>query len=487
MRFKLLSHRGFVPWSGTLVPRSRRQRRDASSFSHQVAGQNIYSPALQCSLRRLDALVDWEHLVRARGSQRIMRTSTKPAADLLAAVGNPQKSFRSVHVTGSKGKGSVSMLVAAGLRTAGARTGIYGSPHVERVNERIRLENHKPIGDDELAAALKVALDAQASHAVEATWFDVMTVAGMLAFQTAQVDWGVVEVGMGGRLDSTNVLNAPVAVVTNISLEHQDIIGPSIRDIAYEKAGIFAAGCQPIVGMSAADALAPVFVNEAAIVGAACPIFVPFEDDKDIRNHNVALARCALGAALPGQDALGLLPDSAVEAALAGLPARMEHFFVQLHCCPDTASSAQFVRVLLDGAHVSDSVRRVLREAKQRMGERFVVLLAVGSEKDSTGICRAIFEAAPERVFVTRVGADARYLSADMLGLAAASAGITSSLVMDDPEAALHAALADAAKTDCNLVVIGSLHLAGRLRPALVARHVPDIDFERSMPVTSTE
>jgi dihydrofolate synthase / folylpolyglutamate synthase len=461
------------------VPRSRWQQRDASTFSRQVAGQKVYSPALQRSLRRLDALVNWEHLVRARGSQRIMRTSTKPAAELLAAVGNPQESFRAVHITGSKGKGSVSMLVAEGLRATGARTGIYGSPHVERVNERIRLENHEPIGDDELAAALDVALDAQIAHAVDATWFDVMSVAGMLAFQTASVDWGVVEVGMGGRLDSTNVLNAPVAVVTNISLEHQDIIGPSIRDIAYEKAGIFAAGCQPIVGMSSADALAPVFVKEAAHVGAAYPIFIPFQDDQDIQNHNVALARCALGAAMPGKDALRLLPDSILDAALARLPARMEYFFVQPQRCPSTASSSQCVRVLLDGAHVSDSVRRVLRETKQSLGERPVILLALGSEKDSTGICRAIFEATPERVFVTRVSTDARYLSAEVLGVELASAGIPNPVVVDDPEEALNAALGHAAKAESNLVVIGSLHLAGRLRPALVARHVPDDDMER--------
>jgi dihydrofolate synthase / folylpolyglutamate synthase len=441
----------------------------ADSFSRQFGGHSVYSKALQSSLKRLDTLVNWESLMRVRGSQRLMRTSVKPAAVLLEAVSSPQNSFRAVHVTGSKGKGSVSILVGTGLNAAGFRTGVYGSPHVERVNERIRLANLEPIGDDDLAAVLDCALDARAAHAVDATWFDVMSVAGMLAFRTAGTDWGVVEVGMGGRLDSTNVLNAPVAVVTNISLEHRDIIGPTIREIAYEKAGIFSRGCQPIVGMSSTHELATVFVTEAARVGAENPIFVPPDMESSIQAHNVALARCAIGAALRDYDPVSLLPDSAVDSSLALLPARMELFSLGAKHFDDDVPESLYVHVLLDGAHVSDSVRRVLLEAKPQVGANFVVLLAVGREKDAVGICSAIKDAEPAKVVLTQVSHDRRYLQANELCQEAMTAGLEAIEVVQDPINALQTALANAVRARCNLVIIGSLHLAGRLRPFLTS------------------
>jgi dihydrofolate synthase / folylpolyglutamate synthase len=443
----------------------------ATAFSRQAPGQVLYTPALQASLRRLDSLVDWERRLRAPGAQRAMRVDTKPASALLAAIGSPHKSFRAVHVTGSKGKGSVSWLVGAALAASGARTGIYGSPHVERVNERVRL-NGAQIGDDALAEALDVVLNARERHAVDATWFDVVSAAGMFAFHTAGVDWAVVEVGMGGRLDSTNVLNAPVVVVTNIALEHQDIIGPTVRDIAYEKAGIITRGCQVIVGMDAAHDLASIFRDEAMRVGAAAPLFMPPGIRAPIKAHNVALARLAIGCALPDTDPVALLPDVFADEVLSSLPGRMEHFAVTLGRGCDGQGHGRVeavVKVTLDGAHVADSVRRVLEEVLARNSKPPVVVLALGREKDAAGICNAIVSTAPAQLIATSAGCDLRYLPAADLAAVARHVGADGVLAYAEAEDALTVAIQEADRLSTHVVVIGSLHLAGRLRPLLVA------------------
>ena len=163
-----------------------------------------------------------------------MRVGLEPARDLAARLGDPQKAFRAVHVAGSKGKGSVSALIEAGLAHAGLNVGRYGSPHVERVTERVSL-GATTSTTDTLAAALTEALDAyeaarrDGTAAADATWFDLLTFAAFLIFREAGVGWAVVEVGLGGRLDSTNIVDGEIAVVTNIGLEHTEILGDHPR------------------------------------------------------------------------------------------------------------------------------------------------------------------------------------------------------------------------------------------------------------------
>ena len=193
-------------------------------------------------MARLDKLTDWERRPRST-----MRVGLEPMLDLAARLGDPQKAFRAIHVAGTKGKGSVSALIEAALVRAALKVGRDGSPHVEHVTERVSLQGDD-VDEATLARALTRALDAyeaarqEQSAAAEATWFDLLTSAAFLIFRDAGVDWAVVEVGLGGRLNSTNIVFGEVAVVTNIELEHTEILGRTRAAIAGEKVGILKQG-----------------------------------------------------------------------------------------------------------------------------------------------------------------------------------------------------------------------------------------------------
>ena len=249
-------------------------------------------PTLAPALQRLEGRVDWEK--RRRGA---MRVDLAPARDLCARLGDPQRACRVVHVAGTKGKGSVAAAVAAGLRAAGERVGLYTSPHVEVLHERVRIEG-APIEDAPLALALTRALDARDAAEAEdtpgrdATWFDLVTVAAFDAFRAAGCSFAVIEVGLGGRLDSTNVVEPEVTVITNIDLEHTQILGQTRAAIAAEKAGIVKPGVPLVHGVAAVPEDDPrAVVERHAARHAASSTFVP--PGASIDADNLALARAA--------------------------------------------------------------------------------------------------------------------------------------------------------------------------------------------------
>lgn len=166
---------------------------------------------------------------------------------LLAALGNPERKFPSVLIAGTNGKGSTAATLASILRTSGLRTGLYTSPHLMRINERIRV-NGQEIGDDAFAA-LHGEVDRIAERLVgrqELPWhpsfFEMMTAIAFAQFAREHVDIAVLEVGMGGRLDATNVVEPLVSVITDVSLDHQKFLGNTVTEIAREKAGIIRPG-----------------------------------------------------------------------------------------------------------------------------------------------------------------------------------------------------------------------------------------------------
>jgi dihydrofolate synthase/folylpolyglutamate synthase len=173
-----------------------------------------------------------------------MRLELEPMRAACARTGHPEAAFPVVHVAGTNGKGSVCAMVEAIARAQGKTTGLYTSPHLCRFAERIRIDG-EPVSDEALAALLERALDV----GPDLSFFETATLAALLAFRAARVDLAVLEVGLGGRLDATNVVPRPrAAAITRIALDHTDRLGSTLVDIAREKAGIAKPGLDIVLG-----------------------------------------------------------------------------------------------------------------------------------------------------------------------------------------------------------------------------------------------
>jgi len=307
---------------------------------------------------------------------------------LLDALGNPQDRFRSVHVAGTNGKGSVTRMLAEVLRQAGHRTGATTSPHLVSFTERVEVDG-TPIAPRDVArhlAAIRPHAEALDAAGEPPTFFEVVTALAFLHFADAKVDWAVVETGMGGRLDATNVLQPALCVITNVELDHTAQLGPTIADIAWEKAGIMKAGV-PCVTAARGDALV---VLKARSHELRVPMSILGEDYQLVPGRSGALAllrptgELHYDLALAGghQRENAALVVAAVEALrLQGVdipaaalrdglrttrhPGRLQTFDVTAGGL-DPGAGDRPVRVLVDGAHnpaAAYALRNHLREA----------------------------------------------------------------------------------------------------------------------------
>ena len=206
------------------------------------------------SLAYLMKYADYERLPRSGIVWDLRRIER-----LLKRLGDPQYAARAVHVAGTKGKGSTSAMIAAILRQAGYRVGLYTSPHLLSFTERIRV-NGRPIAETDWARLVEVVQPhVEAENALgdlgELTTFEILTAMAFLHFREVRADYQVVEVGLGGRLDATNVVRPEVCVITSISYDHTDVLGDTLAKIAGEKAGIIKPGATVVSAPQAAEAM----------------------------------------------------------------------------------------------------------------------------------------------------------------------------------------------------------------------------------------
>lgn len=197
---------------------------------------------------------------------------------LAETMGNPQRGLRCVHVAGTNGKGTTAHLIAASLQAAGFRTGLYTSPHIADLRERILIDGEM-IGKDEVTDFMNRYHAAIDGSGLKPSFFELLTVMAFDAFRRHDVDYAVVEVGLGGRLDATNIITPEMCVITNISLDHTDILGDTLEKIAAEKAGIIKEGVPVVIG-SAEGGVRRVFERTAD--GLHAPISFACDRD-DIR------------------------------------------------------------------------------------------------------------------------------------------------------------------------------------------------------------
>ena len=191
---------------------------------------------------------------------RIDSPSVEPIRQLCAAMGDPHHAYPVIHVTGTNGKGSTVQMISRLLMAKGLTVGTYTSPHLERINERIK-RNGEAISDEDFGEQIAGIADLELITGVRPTYFEAVTAAAFRWFADVAVDVAVVEVGMLGRWDATNIVDSQVAVVTNIALDHTEFAGPSLADIAREKAGIIKAGSAAVIGETDPD-LVQIFRDE---------------------------------------------------------------------------------------------------------------------------------------------------------------------------------------------------------------------------------
>jgi dihydrofolate synthase / folylpolyglutamate synthase len=370
----------------------------------------------------------------------------------LDRLGHPERRVPALHIAGTNGKGSCAAMAESILRKAGFRTGLFTSPHLTRFTERIRIDGDQVDGDH--LGALDPAVEATG---VPLTYFEVSTVLAFLAFAEAKVDVAVLETGLGGRLDATSTCVPVACAITSIALDHEAILGPTLTDIAFEKASIARPGVPLFLGPLVPEAERRV-MEVAAAAGAKVlrPGDYPPAPAAPALLGNHQLANAALAVALARQAAVALGRPLGADAVLAGLdavrwPGRLE----------------RVGGILFDCAHNVEGTQALV--AALPASSRRVLVTSIVRDKNAAGML-AVLAPCFDRVVVTRSPSE-RALSPEALAsfVTETRHGVDQHLrdvvSVPSPVDALEAARAYAGEVSDGLVVVaGSIFLVGALR-----------------------
>ncbi len=400
---------------------------------------------------------------------------------LLDGMGNPQRAFRSVHVGGTSGKGSIATFIASILQAAGYKTGLHTSPYVQTPEEKILVNGEQITEGDfiRLVEGLLRLLEGE-NPPVDLSKLSYVPVGTALTFQhfaQQHVDYGVAEVSLGGRYDPTNVLEPEVAVVTNVGLDHLNVLGRTVREIAWHKAGIVKQGIGVMTGVRQPSAMRVVEAEcaeknaalyklgsdvtyrikaasgDGSVFDATC-MGTRYSDLEVgmLGEHQVSNACLALGAAHLLAERGARIPEAAIRRGLlsARIPGRME--IVQRE-----------PTVMLDGAHNPEKAR-TLRRALDGLfpSQQRIFVLGIGSAKDASGVLDALVPGA-SLVFCTDASVLGKPASSpESLAEQVRALGVEAR-VEPDPMTAVERAL-EAASSSSILCITGSLYLVGAVR-----------------------
>jgi dihydrofolate synthase/folylpolyglutamate synthase len=396
---------------------------------------------------------------------------------MLTGLGNPQRCYKTIHISGTNGKGSVASSLASVFMSCGYRVGLYTSPHLVRFNERIQI-NGKQISDEEILMIYR-RVRRVLPGGREPTFFEFTTAMAFDAFARRKVDWAVIETGMGGRMDATNVVRPELAIVTNISLEHREYLGATIPKIAFEKAGILKRRRPVVTGVRQASAWA--VLNEVALRKSA-PVYRLGRDFRfrrrndgcftylgirqvwsdmatglagDYQTINAALVLAACEVLSPNA------PRLTIEGIRRGLlatrwPGRLE-----------VVSQAPLV--MLDGAHNLDAAKQLARHLRQHYrGRSITMVVGILDDKPYAAILKLLVPLAA-RVIATQAQTG-RALPAEKI--AGAARTLTEAVsIMPNVADALGHAIRTAAPESVTLVA-GSLYVVGEAKAALEQKTV---------------
>ncbi len=411
---------------------------------------------------------------------------------LMQQLGDPHRCFPSIHIAGTNGKGSTAAFLAAVLQEAGFRTGLYTSPHLSRFTERIRISGID-IAEAEVArlAARLQQIVRSAPKTLAPTYFEVTTAMAFAYFGEQQLDYAVVETGLGGRLDATNLLHPLLSVITNVGMEHTDYLGDTVVEIAREKGGIIKAGVDVLTAAAVPEALD---VLQELSARRGCRLF---RVGHEIRSQNVVLlgedgsrsfdyvgrhvrwaglrinmlgehqvenATLALGVVERLLDDGARIPENAVRRGLAAArwAGRLELI-------------SREPRILLDGAHNPDAAQALRRTLKNDLSfKRLILVLGILQDKDIPAVATPLHPLA-DQLILTRpsyVRGEDPHRLARKIG----AAGRTVEVCEHIPEA-ITKALSLYRRGDL-IVVTGSLYTVGEARDYILSQE--NSSFQRS-------
>jgi len=422
--------------------------------------------------------IDYLYALQKHGVKLALANSVT----LMEIMGSPHRRFRSVHVAGTNGKGSTAAFITSMLRAAGYRVGLYTSPHLVSFTERIRI-NGTPISEAkvvELARRVRGGSESTPSTAgLNPTFFEVTTAIAFTYFAEEGVDIAVIEVGMGGRLDSTNVITPLVSVITNIDLEHREYLGGTLELIAAEKAGIIKPSVPVVTGAAQPDVIR-VIEDKAAEVQA--PVYrlnkhfhaerVTPGSGQDFDYHGIKMPPVRLSIAMLGSHQVdnACLALAAVECLReAGVnvdDSAMRRGLADAHWEGRLERVALRPDIYLDGAHNPASAR-VLAEAVRTMKKsyaRLILVIGILGDKDFRGIIAELIPLA-DKVIATRPDYGR---AMEPAALAAEVRPLHPGVIVADT---MGRALTIAQETACPddlILVTGSLYVVGDARAVLV-------------------
>ena len=397
---------------------------------------------------------------------------------LCLALGNPQTNFLSIHVAGTNGKGSVSAMLDRMLREHGLKTGLYTSPHLVRVEERIRV-NGSCIGPKrfrELVERLRSVIDRLMSEGkllYHPTYFEVLTALAFLEFAERQVDVAVLEVGMGGRFDATNVVRPLVSVITTIAKDHEKHLGSTLREIAFEKAGIIKPGVPVVCGVGAGEALCEIRRVARERSASVTEVFGPgraLETRRTRRGYRFVYTggngRYAFTLALAGRH----------QGANASIAIAAAEILSRIWRPLDKAKVLKAVRetrwegrletvrrrplVLLDGAHNVEGAAALAAHINEVIGRPVVLVFAAMRDKDLRSMTRSLFRVA-STVVLTRVPYKRSATPEELLAASPPFKGRV--LLEPDTRKAVELALGES-RGRTPVVIAGSLFLIGEVK-----------------------
>lgn len=393
------------------------------------------------------------------------------------SLGNPQDRFKCIHVAGTNGKGSIASALSSILRASGYRVGLYTSPHLIHFNERIRI-NNQCISNDEVLTSYE-AVKSAGDPAAPLTFFEYTTAMAFYAFADRNVDWAVIETGMGGRLDATNIITPSISIISNVSLEHQKYLGNTIGRIAGEKGGIIKNDTPLVTGVRQKNALS---VLEKIAAAKSSPIY-RYTKEFRVRKYReekftyfgIENIWHDMHTGLPGDHqidnaalvlaACELLKENRTDLS----PANIKKGLAQTSWPGRLEIVSKSPLILIDGAHNLMGARNLKKFLLKNLTERKITLITgILNDKPYKAMLRCLLPVC-DRVILTRPKID-RALPPERLYTVAKKI-LPNSLVIPDVRSALAYAVETVFSRNA-ICIAGSLYLVGEIKEALLEKNV---------------